>query len=274
MNKSKFRVITSTNESDIYRHFWPSMARNWSEWYGIDRVTCAFITHRPEDDPVVTDMRKYGEVVLYKPFDDEVSDSIQAKATRMYHATLHPDDFCVIGDIDMYILNRDETWLKWFSKVQDNKLLCVSSNVPYTGTDVGKFPMAFTTATGKIWNEIVNPKTLSYSNLFKDWYNLNIHDSKEKVNQPFSRFSDESLLRALISRWENYNSKISWQHPRVIGIERDDWHPGGFAERRIDRLNWQINNEQLNKGFYYDSQPVRPFNSKKVGAILKYLNIE
>lgn len=273
MDKKEYRIITSTNEVDLYIHFWPTMAENWTKWYGIEKITCAFITERVEDDPLVKKMREYGEVILYKPFKNEVADSIQAKTTRMYLSTLYPDDYCLIADIDMYILNKEETWLKWFSKVEEDKMLCVSSNVPYYGTDKGKFPMAFTTATGKVWKEIINPNNLSYDELFRSWYNMYEHDSKEKVNQPFPQFSDESLLRGLISRWENYGGRESYNHPRCIGIERDDW--GVSAKRRIDRSKWFIDEKKLHSGYYYDSQPVRPFNKNvnNIKPILKYIGV-
>ena len=152
MDKKDFRIITSTNEVDLYLNFWSTMSQNWSKWYGIDKVTCAFITEREEDDPLVLEMKKYGEIILFKPFNNEIPSGIQTKTTRMYLSTQYPDEYCLIADIDMYILNKEETWDKWFSKVEEDKLLCVSSNVPYGGTDKGKFPMAFTTGrivTGK-----------------------------------------------------------------------------------------------------------------------------
>ena len=276
MERNKLKVITSTNERELYRYFWPSMAQNWKQWYGVDEVICAYITERKEDDPLVKEMREYGKVVLYKPHTG-IEDSIQSKITRMYHATLLQDDYCMIGDIDMYILNREETWKKWFSKASSDKLLCVSSNAPYSGDEKGKFPMAFTTGKGKIWKEIVNPNNLDYNDLIKSWYGLNIHDSKEAVDQAFAKFSDESLLRALISKWENYNNRIAYDHPRCIGIERDDWNnESSLAERRIDRGDWpdEVDIEKLNKGYYYDSQPWRPFNEVKLKQILQYLNVK
>tara|TARA_R110001592_G_scaffold281514_1_gene549050 strand:+ start:1285 stop:2106 length:822 start_codon:yes stop_codon:yes gene_type:complete len=273
MNKENFRIITCTNEKDLYIRFWPSMAQNWTKWYGIEKITCAVITDRDENDPVIQEMKKYGEIILIKPLKNIVTDDIQSKATRLFLATQYPDDYCIIADIDMYILNKTETWAKWFSHVEENKLLCISRNAPYSGTDIGKFPMAFTTATGSVWKEIVNPNNLTYIELFKSWYDMNEHDSMEKVNQPFHQFSDESLLRGLISKWENYGGKYGYDHPRCIGIEREDWS-GERAIRRIDRLYWNIDKALLESGGYYDSQPVRPYNSHALKPILEYLNIK
>ncbi len=271
--KDKYRVITSTNEKELYINFWPTMALNW-KWYGFKKVVCAFITNRGYDDPLVKEMSKYGEIVIFKPLDG-IEDSIQAKATRMYLSTKYEEDLCMIGDIDMYILNKEETWDKWFSKIEEDKLLCISANKggPYSGSDIGKFPMAFTSAKSSIWEEIVNPKKLSYADLFKSWYDLNICDNMESVNKPFKNFSDESLLRALICLWGDYNNKHAYYHPKVLNIERDDWN--GLAGRRIDRSKWLIDDKKLNSGYYYDSQPVRPFNENinNIKPILNYIGI-
>ena len=181
----------------------------------------------------------------------------------------------MIGDIDMYILNKTETWEKWFSKVEEDKLLCISANKggPYSGSDVGKFPMAFTSAKSSVWEDIVNPDKLSYVDLFKSWYNLSVCDNMESVNKPFKNFSDESLLRALIYLWDGYNNKHAYYHPKCLNVERDDWN--GLASRRIDRCRWYIDVDKLNSGYYYDSQPVRPFNKNidKIKPILNYIGI-
>jgi hypothetical protein len=271
--KDRYRVITCTNEKDLYINFWPTMSLNW-KWYGFNKIVCGFITNRGYEDPLVKEMSKYGEIVIFKPLDG-VEDSIQAKATRLYLSTKYGDDLCMIGDIDMYILNKKETWQKWFSKIDENKLLCISANNggPYRGNDVGKFPMAFTTAKSDIWEEIVNPKKLSYEDLFRSWYNLKICDNMESVNKPFINFSDESLLRGLIYRWDNFNNKNAFNHPKCLNVERDDWN--GLAKRRIDRSRWLIDSEKLNSGYYYDSQPVRPFNENinNIKPILNYIGI-
>lgn len=272
--KKQFRIITCTNEKELYINFWPTMAQNW-KWYGIDKITCGFITERTYDDPLVKEMQQYGEIILFNPL-PEVEDSVQAKATRLYLATQYENDYCVTADIDQYILNKEETWDKWFSNVVDDKLLCVCANYegPYMGSDIGKFPMGFTTAKGTTWKEVINPNNLNYKDLFKSWFDLRIHDHKEAINQPFSQFSDESLLRALISKWDNYNNRFCYDHPKCLKIERDDWKH--MAQRRIDRGDWNLDKQKLNEGYYYDSQPLRPFNQNidSLEPLLNYLKIK
>ena len=275
MNKTDFRVVTCTNENSTYINFWPTMAENW-KWYGINEVVCGFITERSEDDPLVKEMRQYGKVILFKPLPG-VQPFAQAKTTRMYLASIMQDLFNIVADIDLYILNKQETWSKWFSQIEEDKLFCLitGDKGPYKGTNQGKFPMCFTTARSDIWQQILNPKNLPYEEMFNTFFNIKKYDTYESVNKPNIHFSDESLLRYLISEWDSYNSKFGYNHPKCTSVIRDDWQ-FGRALRRIDRLNFRMELNKLNKGYYYDSAPVRPFtqNQDKIKPILDYLNIE
>ena len=44
-----------------------------------------------------------------------------------------------------------------------------------------------------------------------------------------------------------------------------------MAQRRIDRGDWNLDKQKLNEGYYYDSQPLRPFNQNfdSFGAFIK-----
>jgi len=173
----------------------------------------------------------------------------------------------------MYILNKNYLWDNWFSNVEDGKLLAIGGNSGcYTGNEKGKFPMAFTTAKGSIWKEIVNPNNLNYEDLLYSWYDLKVFSINESTGNEYGVFSDESLLRALIGLWDNYGNVIGYNHPKVKHINRDDWH-GCIAIRRIDRIGWKIDINKLNGGYFIDCQPVRPFNQKLLNPILNYLGI-
>ena len=69
MDKKDFRIITTTNENDTYLPFWPTMAQHWKNFCGFGNVTLGFITERDETDPLVEEMRQYGEVILIKPIE-------------------------------------------------------------------------------------------------------------------------------------------------------------------------------------------------------------
>ena len=273
MDKKNFRIVTTTNENDTYLPFWPTMAQHWKNFGGFDNITLGFVTEREEDDLLVSEMRQYGEVILIKPIKG-IDIGIQSKVSRMYLSSQKTDEYCIIADIDMYILNKNFLWDNWFSKVEENKLLAVGGNSGcYVGDQKGKFPMAFTTAKGDVWSEIINPNNLNYEDLLNSWYTLKVCDMYESTGNEFGKFSDESLLRGLIGLWGNYGGTLSYDHPKVKHIKRDDW-AGCHAMRRIDRINWSVNTNKLNEGFFIDCQPVRPFNGETLKPILNYLGID
>ena len=273
MDKKNFRIITTTNENDTYLPFWSTMSQHWRNFCGFDNVTLGFITKREDTDPLVKEMREYGEVILIKPI-EKIDVGIQSKVTRMYLASERPNENCIIADIDMYVLNKNYLWDNWFSKVEDGKLLAIGGNSGcYIGNEKGKFPMAFTTAKGSVWKEIINPSNLNYEDLLCSWYDFKMFSINESTKNEYGSFSDESLLRGLIGMWDNYGNIIAYNHPKVKHINREDWR-GRVAMKRIDRINWSIDLNKLNSGYYIDCQPVRPFNSQLLNPILDYLGID
>ena len=56
--------------------------------------------------------------------------------------------------------------------------------------------------------EFVNPNNLSYVELFKSWSGMSVFDNKESVTNRFESYSDESMMRALISKWKRKNDEM------------------------------------------------------------------
>jgi hypothetical protein len=265
MDKSKYRIITTTNEIDLYIDFWPTVAQNWINYLGFDKISLGFITNRSEDDELVIRMREFGEVILFKPLDNIPSGN-QSKATRMYLASQYENDYCILADIDMYLLNI-ELSNHWFSKVNDSNLLAIAPNAYYNTPEQGKFPMYYTTAKGSTFKEFVNPNNLEYKDLFNSWSGIRIFDNKESITNPFIHYSDESMMRALLSKWERKND--------IIFIEREDFYKMR-ASKRIDRSYWQQFDENImNNNGYIDCNPLRPLrnNIEKVSPILEYMKL-
>jgi len=251
-------VITSADESKTYLPFWPSMAQSWKKW-GYNTVV-GFITKRDKDDPLILEMLRYGEVKVF-PHIKELNIQNQAKITRLYLATQYSTS--IIADIDCYLLNH-EVFKQWQSEWDQDKLLAIGHNAYLNSPESGKFPMIYTTGSREIFHKIINPKNLDYEDLLKSWIGLRVIDRKEDPSKPFNKFSDESLLRALIH--QNGENLVKY-------IQRDDF-VGMTAKRRVDRANWNINNEKLQEGYYIDCCPHRPIRPKKLKPILKYLGIK
>jgi hypothetical protein len=200
MDKGKFRIITTTNEVDLYIDFWPTVVSNWINYLGFKKITLGFITDREEDDEMVMKMREFGEVILFKPL-DAIPTGNQSKATRLYLASQYDDEYCILADIDMYLLNK-ELSNAWFSKVNNDNLIAIGPNAYYNTPEEGKFPMYYTTAKGSTYKEFVNPKNMEYKDLFNSWSGMRVFDNKESITNPFVQYSDESMMRALLSKWE------------------------------------------------------------------------
>ena len=93
---------------------------------------------------------------------------------------------------------------------------------------------------------------------------MNIFDKKESINNMPYDFSDESLLRALISIWRN---------KKIIYLDREDFI-GMRAKKRIDRSNWLIDKELLNIKYYIYAHMPTVFDVKKICLILKHFDIK
>lgn len=261
----RFRVITTTNDNENYIHFWPTVAKNYSNAFGFP-ITLGYITEKNEDDPVVKKMKKYGDVILFKSLIG-IDSGVQSKVTRMFLCTRYPEEYCIIVDIDMYLLDYKFAFDNWFSKVDDSNLIAVGSNA-YSGKNGnGKFPMCYATSKGETFQKIVNPNGFEYDKLINSWKNVEVIDGKESISNHFHNFSDESLLRVLIRRLKNNNL--------VQYISREDFR--GFFTRRIDRSRWNLFSEnKMKNGFYIDCVPLRPFNNNidKLSSILEYMKID
>ena len=58
------RVIVSTDDSD-FRKFWPMVSMSWNKFFPEVKVTCGFVTNKSEDDKIVSEMREWGDVVIF-----------------------------------------------------------------------------------------------------------------------------------------------------------------------------------------------------------------
>ncbi len=91
---------------------------------------------------------------------------------------------------------------------------------------------------------------------------MRVFDHKEAINIDPSVFSDESMLRVLISRWDPNKIKIS-EADRGADV-RKDW---------IDRSWWSVNIDKLYNGEYFICNFLRPFsdNYNLIEPIVYYI---
>jgi hypothetical protein len=136
--------------------------------------------------------------------------------------------------------------------------------------DYGKWPMDRTTAPGKIFREIINPRQLQYRELIESWFGFCVY-GREDVTLPFDKFSDESLLRALYEKWEKKETN-TYNLPRTRLEEK-------MLCRRLDRSrpqDWDGLLRNLEDNKFIEVHGVRPFkkNIHYYKEILEFFEIK
>jgi hypothetical protein len=84
------KVIVSCDDSPMFLDFWPIVCSAWFKFFPDVEVDLAFVTKRSNEDPVVQEMREFGDVTVY-PMIDDIPASNQGKIARAYHASQHKD---------------------------------------------------------------------------------------------------------------------------------------------------------------------------------------
>lgn len=254
------RVVLSCNEDPKYIDFWPAISLAWQKLFDVN-VSLAFLTNRQQDDELVLKMEEFGEVITFEPVPGIPQPNL-AKVIRHILAGCYGEERCLINDIDLLPLQRDYVQ-NLLSRANGSTLLTTGRDL-YRDKEQGKFTMGYLCAYGTIFREIVNPDQLSYLELIESWVGLQVFDHKEDIssrihNEHPDCFSDESLWRALLDRYER----------PVIHC------PRGFGdERTIDRSRWGYDEEKLKAGYYVESHLPRPYSQFKeqIQPLLNYVH--
>ncbi len=250
------RVILSTDET--FKDFLPICCKAWDLYFPGVKVSLAFITDRDEEDPVVNHMRTFCEVHLFKPVEG-IHTANQAKFARHFLATKYEDEVCTIEDIDTIPLQR-EYYFDRTSQRPKNHLLAVGAEVFVGTSEVGKFPISTMTAESKVFQRFINPDNLSFQERIESLVGTKVYDNKEDISNPWTKFSDESLMRVLINE-----SDINVHHvDRSIDI-KNYW---------IDRSWWSVDLNKLKSNLYVACNFKRPFkdNYKQFLDIIRHIN--
>ena len=231
-------VIISTNENRGYYEHLPLVVAAWKRFFPNCKVKLAYITNKLENNglynlfsQVADEVKMYVEVA-------GVHSANFAKVSRYLYASEQGDDVCIIHDIDTIPLQA-AYWEKLFNAFDREKLFCVGHDV-YEGSEhEGKFPASSMMGTGHIFKTLINPNQLDFTSLFQGLAMRRVFDDKENIINHPTMFSDESLIRALISINNVPITKVN------RGINTDtQW---------IDRSSWKtISESDLKYGSYVE----------------------
>ena len=254
------RVLISSDDNPLYIQFLPMVSLAWQKILGV-KPTLAYVTDKTKAEWEW--MEEFCQDILVYPVDKELPNGkCRTFAARMVMRDKFGEDVCMISDLDMVPLsNRFQSLLENWSP---EKLLVYGYNAyaygdgdplqPIHDPAMRKFPSCYCVASSKVWKEIVNPAGLTDAELINSWYNFRCYDHKEAINN--ENFDDESLVRALVQKWNPSRNKI-------IGVDRSIHHVG-FMTDRLDRSNW-INarnwpsiNQDLLVSKYVDAHCPRP----------------
>lgn len=274
------RIILSTNDFPFYRDFWPTAARAWKALFPSVIVTAAFLTERAESDPIVSDMRKYGNVVLFKPIPG-IPEFNLAKVIRLILAA-RMDGVCMVNDIDLIPLQRDFVDFL-MSQRKEGELLLVG-NKEFRDVGSSKAMMGYATAESKVWAKLLNPDGLIYKDLVHSWVGLKVYDNQEDISinvgpsgagypgvpsasQHHRNFSDESLLRVLADRWGGPIRHV----PRGWPLRTVGYVPEPDQRAILDRASWLVDRDKLWRGEYAQAHLPRPVD-KRSSVVLEYIS--
>jgi len=254
------RIIVSSDDSD-FLNFWPIVAKAWNKFLPSAKITLAFITDREEMDPIFNKINSFGDVYIF-PRDHSIPAPNQAKICRHILACLFKDEVSMIEDIDTVPLQKDFI-LRIANEYEDGKILLVGEEVYNNTSDEGKIPISNMTGKGNEFSNLFDPlfkiESCLHQNRFnKDIFslwdnlkNLEVFDHKESIlNIPdlsgLNGFSDESMIRAIIHKYDLYG--VIKKIDRSVNI-KDRW---------IDRSWWNVEDNKLKSEYYVICNFMRP----------------
>lgn len=253
------KVILSVDDNPTYYQNLPFVYAAYKKFFPQAEVVLAFVSGL-KDLSKGYKFQHHCDKLSYYELIKGVPNCNVGKMARYFEAMRYPNDVCMINDIDLIPLQKDY-YITRLNQRKKNELLAVGSNVYKNTKNKDKFPIAYMTAEGKVFNEIMNPKCYGWNRFVKQYIGFNPVDGKEDVSKPFKEFSDESLIRALLKK-----SNIKVRHTDKT-----------FKPGKQSVVRWaKLNTVKLMRGRYIEAHHVCPVSKhlKKIKWIAKYLGIE
>lgn len=225
-------VIISSDDNPTYKDFYPIIAKRW---FDLGYKTY-YINITDIDDEITND---WGVIKKIKKIEN-IPTGFQSQVVRLFSFNLIQGNL-LTSDIDMLPISRNY-FNKSLLEYEENKILLLSGQ-PYDG--VPFYPMCYVISNSDTMVKCLEIKDLS----FEDYCNMLIQRYGVTWN------TDENFLHSQLEKNKN-----------MIKLMNRDF------SNRIDRSDWQYDQEMLKNDYYVDSHLLRPFNKHKE-EINKLINI-
>lgn len=245
-------VIISTNDAPEYIEFLPIVSKTWKKLAPSVELYCGYASDKEPPD----EMHEHAKIVRF--WHESVPSPNMAKVSRMLIATNLPGR-SLLSDVDMLPLQAE--YFDSMSKALTGDEVVFFNADVYTQDN--RFPICYILASMETYREIVNPHELSTRDLLGSWVGVHL-DHKDDVSK--IPFSDESLLRWMLKRWNK---------PYRMRLLNRGW-AGNIAHNRVDRAAWAVSPEALRDGLYIDAHMLRPLHLYKghIKVLTDHLGIE
>lgn len=233
-------VSLSCDSNPYYLEFWEPVSRIWKHKFGIHPYLFYI------GDPKTAPSDEHGTVVVVKPI-EQIPVHTQAQWARFHFTQTEPNCVWITSDIDMFPLSRFY-FLELAAGVISDCFVSLNSDLR------NYFPVCYNMALGKVFKEVLQLED-TFEQDVKKVFSATSSDSHTVDGKVFENWSaDERYSSAKICE---HRSK--YPH-RVAQFVR----PGGYqSARRIDRINWQYDEDALKKEWYLDCHSVRPYSLHK-----------
>ena len=234
------RVSLSCDSNPYYLEFWEPVSRIWKHKFGVEPYLFYI------GDSATAPSNEHGTVVPIKPVDG-VPIHTQAQWARFHFTQSEPDCVWITSDIDMFPLSR-EYFLDTAKGVLPDCFVALNSDLR------NYFPVCYNMALGRVFKEVLQLEDTFEADV-KKVFSITNSDSHTVGDQVFENWSAD----------ERYSSAKICEHRslyphRVAQFVR----PGGYqSARRIDRSNWQYDENSVKQEWYLDCHSLRPYTAHK-----------
>jgi hypothetical protein len=232
-------ALTSCDSNPLYYQFWPTVAKLWKEYIGIDPILIFIGSELPKDMN-----EDHGQIILFEPIEN-LPTSTQSQFIRLWY-TQFLDDVVITTDIDMLPLSRG--YFRGSAKnISDDKFL----HLGFEKT-LG-FSICYNVAKPQTFKEVLNLSNNFEQDIMPLYSELKAKNKKEEW------FSDEEYLTRHLRKAGD----------RLVKFDRGE----NYSQTRINRTNWNYHPSLVSAGAYYDCHSIRPYKQYKqeIDRLINYI---